>query len=114
MHAMAASAPLLPAFTPGAINRLLHRVAGQHAEGRPGRRAVEGHLPDALGALAGDVLEVGRAAADDAAQRDHARVLAALGHPAHQPRQLEGARARGRRRCRLRHAVAHERVHARP
>ena len=56
---------------------------------------VEADLGDALGDLAGHVVEVRRAAADDGAQADHGVVLAALGQALGDQRHLERARYPG-------------------
>ena len=104
MAASAASAPLLPAFSPGAVEGLLDRLGGQDAEDHRHAGRQPG-LHDARGRLAGHVVVVAGLAADDAAQADHRRVLPALGQlPGHQ-RDLERARAprpgrAGRRRRR--------------
>ena len=78
---MAASAPLLPAFTP-ARSMACSTVSQVSTPKLTAHGAVERDLSDALAHLAGHVLEVRCAAADDAAQRDDARVLPALGDPA--------------------------------
>ena len=88
MQARAASAPLLPAFTP-ARSSACSRVS-QDPEGDR-RFAVERELADAFAHLARHVLEVRGAAADHAAQHHDAGVLPALGKPAHDARKLEGA-----------------------
>src|SRR5262249_19892260 len=68
------------------------------------------NLSETLAHLTGHVLEVGCSAPDDTAEGHHSGVLAALGHPAHQARQLEGARDPEHVDVAVAHAVTQERV----
>ncbi len=78
-----------------ALECLLHRLDGQHAED-DGHAGLQARKLQAAGALAGDVLEMRRVAADDAAER-HDRVEAARLAPAcARPRAARTPRARAR------------------
>src|ERR671939_1002109 len=70
--------------------RLLHRVAGQHAE-RAGDAGVELHARDPARRLGADVLVVVGLAPDHRAEAGHAREAARLGAVLGGQRQLEGA-----------------------
>ncbi len=59
----------------GALNRLLDTFDGDDAEG-DGNAGLKRGLPDSAGALPGDIVEVGRGAAYEAAQTDHGVVAA--------------------------------------
>src|SRR6185295_16143868 len=76
-----------------ALLRLPAAVAGEDAEGDGDTRLEPGELEPARG-LAGDVLEVRRVAADDAAERDDAGVAPRLCKCHRAERELEGARDR--------------------
>ena len=78
MAVITASKPLLPDLPPGALDRLLQRVGGDDAED-DGHARVQRHAPDAVGRLAGHVVEVRRLAAHHAAQTDDGVIAAALG-----------------------------------
>ena len=69
---------------------LLLGVGGEHAED-DGEPLVDGDLLDAAGGLAGDVVEVRRVAADDAAEADNCGKLAGPRQHFRGDRELEGA-----------------------
>src|SRR6185436_5290813 len=74
----------------GPRDRLIERVAREQAKAHRNAR-VERRLDDPARGLAADVLEVRRAAADDAAQRDDGLMASGLGQPPARQRQLPGA-----------------------
>src|SRR5579885_3016719 len=73
------------------LERRLRRVDGQHAEGDR-HAGLEACVGEAACALAGDIVEVRRVPADDAAEGDDGVVAAALAELARREGQLESSR----------------------
>ena len=82
---------LVARLAAGPIDRLLHRVGGQHAE-CDGHARFERDAREPGGALAGDIVEMRRLAADHGAERDQRLVAARQREFARDHGHVEGAR----------------------
>ena len=109
MALRAASAPLLPAFDPGALHGLLQRVRSYHAEGRR-HAGSQPDLGDALGGFTGHEFEMWRLSANHASQTDNRVELLALREFLGHERQLERTGYEHRGYVILRTAVPFQRV----